>query len=629
MCGIVASIGPPADLASPMRDALASLTHRGPDGEGLASHAAGRVWLGHRRLALIDVRGGVQPIANEDGSVVAVVNGELYDDTRIRAGLTARGHRFASASDSEILVHLYEDFGDACVDHLRGEFAFVLVDLARDRILAGRDRFGIKPLYWAMLDGRLNLTSSLKALRVLGLPGRWDGASVTHALAHQYLPPARTLLAGAYAVPPGHLLEARFGSAPRLRRYHTLRDTSDSHAPADAALHVRTLLEEAVRLRLRCERPLGAYLSGGLDSAAVVALAARHRPRLDTFGVAFARAPWDESRLAEETASALGVHHTTVSVAQRDLVDHLPAAVAFAEGPAVNGQLVAKYRLALAARAAGAVAVLTGEGADEAFLGYAHLRVDHLGPATERPSDAHTRGVMLPCGGASAAPRLEAVRRALGFVPTFLAAKVGFGLTLSAPLDRGMAERAGDPVERLLAGLLDPAEDPEPAILAGVAVQRSAALWTRLALGGYILRTLGDGTEMAASLEGRPAFLDHVLFDFAWSLPVATRLEACGREKAVLRDALFGVVPEAVRVRPKQPFLAPPVVDDVYDDARAMLLDALQYTPFLRREAVGAWMDALADADEDTRAAADPVWTTWTSLGLLGQTLGLSEVSDG
>lgn len=627
MCGIVASVGPPADLALPVRDALASLAHRGPDGEGILSLAGGRVWLGHRRLALVDVDGGAQPIASEDGSVVAVVNGEFYDDVRLRASLMERGHRFASASDSELLVHLYEDFGDACIDHLRGEFAFVLVDLAGGRILAGRDRFGVKPLYWAIVDGRLSLTSSLKALRVLGLPGRWDGTSVTHVLAHQYLPPERTLLAGARAVPPGHLLDARFEGAPRLRRYHALRDAGSGAAPEDAALRVCALLEEAVRLRLRCERPLGAYLSGGLDSAAVVALAARHRPSLDTFGVSFARAPWDEGHLAEETASALGVNHTTVAVSQRDLVEHLPAAVAFAEGPAINGQLVAKYRLALAARAAGVVAVLTGEGADEAFLGYAHLRVDHFGPGAERPSDAHTRGVMLP--GAGASPRLEAVRRALGFVPAFLTAKAGFGVALSAPLDRGLAERVGDPVERLLAGLLDPTGDPDPAFFSGPPVQRSAALWTRLALGGYIVRTLGDGTEMAASLEGRPAFLDHVLFDYAWSLPVAMRLEASGREKAVLRDAVIGVVPEAVRVRPKQPFLAPPVLVDVYDDARSVLFEALPHAPFLVRGAVGAWMDALADADEDTRTAADPVWTTWTSLGLLGRALGLSEVSDG
>jgi asparagine synthase (glutamine-hydrolysing) len=626
MCGLIASIGEVAALTPLLQRALGTLTHRGPDGEGILSLAGGRVWLGHRRLSLVDVDGGAQPLANEDGTVAAIVNGEFYDDARIRAELTARGHRFATASDSELLVHLYEEHGDDCVAHLRGEFAFVLVDVTRRRVLAGRDRFGIKPLYWADIAGRLTFASSLAALRTLGLPGRWDGITVTHALAHQYLPPARTLLAGAHALPAGHVLSAGFAGPPRVRRYHGLRDASSLPAIPDPTRTIGTLLEESVRLRLRSERPVGAYLSGGLDSAAVVALAARHRPGLATFGVSFARAPWDEGHLAESTAAALGVRHTTVHVSQRDLVDHLAEAVAFAEGPAVNGQLVAKFRLARAARAGGAVVVLTGEGADEAFLGYAHLRLDHLGTQAERAVDAHTRGLMIP--GDARAPRLEHVHDTLGFVPAFLRAKATFGAVLSSALDPDLGARHPAPLQRLLQALVDPAGEPDPALLAGPPVQRSAALWTRLALSGYIVRTLGDGTEMAASLEGRPPFLDHRLFEAAWSLPVDARIDTSGRDKPVLRDALRGIVPEAVRLRPKQPFLAPPVLADRYDDARALLLGALPHAPFLQTTIVRDWLEDLDVADSAARAAADPVWTTWTSLALLGRALGLTETAN-
>jgi asparagine synthase (glutamine-hydrolysing) len=624
VCGVVASVGAePAPLERRMRAALAAMAHRGPDGEGLARRLEGRVWLGHRRLALVDVEGGAQPIANEDESVVAVVNGEIYDDTRLRRELLARGHVLRTRSDSELLVHLYEEHGDACVEHVRGELAFVLVDLRRGRLLAGRDRFGIKPLYWAMVDGRLCLGSELKALIALGLEPRWDSTSLAHVVAHQYLPPSRTLVRDAHALPPGHVLTATLGDAPRVRRYHTLpgegrapdvRDVDPSRAAEETLAH----LEASVRLRLRSDVPVGAYLSGGLDSTAVVALAARERPELRAFGVSFERAPWDEGDLAEQSARALGVSFERVRVTQRELVDGLAEAVRFAEGIAINGQLVAKHRLARAARAAGVVAVLTGEGADEAYLGYPHLRLDHYGAASERDGDAITRGVMIPRGDAT--PALDGVARALGFVPSFVRAKAAFGAQLASLVSADVrAAAAGASVDSFVALF---AELPTSS---GSPVERSAWLWTRLALAGYIVRTLGDGTEMAASIEGRPPFLDHVLFEHAWSLPVSLRLDASGREKAVLRDALRGVVPEAVRTRNKQPFLAPPVLAGAtFDDARSLVLDAIEHVPYFDLRAVRGWIDGLARAGEDERAAADPVWTTLSSAGLLGRSLGLS-----
>lgn len=634
MCGVVASFSAaPRELAPQLRAALASIAHRGPDGEGLARLLGGRAWLGHRRLALVDVEGGAQPIANEDESVFAVVNGEIYDDTRLRRELEAKGHVFRTRSDSEVLVHLYEEHGDACIEQVRGELAFVLFDLRRERVLAGRDRFGIKPLYWALVGERLCVASELKALIALGLPPRWDPMSVRHAVAHQYLPPSRSLVAGAHALPPGHVLSARLGAAPTLRRYHELEPRGDELAVAElavaepavadlvrAAREVRAHLEDAVRLRLRSEVPVGAYLSGGLDSTAVVALAARERPGLRAFGVSFARAPWDERASAEASARALGVDFEAVRVSQRDLIDDLEDAVRFAEGLAINGQLVAKHRLAKAARAAGIVAVLTGEGADEAYLGYPHLRLDHYGAASERACDGITRGVMIPRGDATLP--LDEVRRVMGFVPSFVAAKAGFGATLAgllAPEARAVGGE-DDPFRALFAELSPPAGSP---------VERAAWLWTRLALGGYIVRTLGDGTEMAASIEGRPPFLDHVLFEHAWSLPVSARLDASGREKAALRDAMRDVVPAPVCARPKQPFLAPPVLVDQFDDARALLLDAVAHAPFFDARAVRGWIDALAGAPEEERAAADPVWTTLTTAGLLGRTLGLGSTSFG
>ncbi|MCB9614322.1 MAG: asparagine synthase (glutamine-hydrolyzing) [Sandaracinus sp.] len=616
MCGVVASIGPPAALEAPMRRAMDAMAHRGPDGEGLVSSSERRVWLGHRRLALVDVEGGAQPLQNEAGDVVAVVNGEIYDDARLRRELEARGHVFATRSDSELLVHLYEEHGDACVEHVRGELAFVLYDARRDRLLAGRDRFGVKPLWWARHEGRVVIASTLAALRALGVPMAWDRSALFHVVAHQYLPPSRSLVHGVHSVPPGHVLLVEAGRVA-TRAYHVLRPRVVPAEPEEARAEVRRHLEEAVRLRLRSDVPVGTYLSGGLDSTAVVALAARERPRLPTFGVSFARAPWDEGSLAAESAEALGVPFEPVPVSQRDLVDGLADAVRFAEGLAINGQLVAKHRLALAARAAGVRAVLTGEGADEAFLGYPHLRLDHYGEDALRTSDAITRGVMVPRVGDRISLPLDAVTHAMGFAPAFVRAKAAFGARLLELLRPELREGFGDPFEALFDELVVPE---------GSEVERSAWLWTKLALGGYIVRTLGDGTEMAASIEGRPPFLDHVLFEHAWSLPVALRLDADGREKAVLRDAMRDVVPETIRTRHKQPFLAPPVLVDVYDDARALLEEVADHVPFVERAALTRFLDAMASADDDTRAAADPVWTTLASAGCLGRALGMTEV---
>jgi len=620
MCGLVASIGAPHDASENMRAALAALAHRGPDGEGLIELAGGRVWLGHRRLALVDIAGGRQPIANEDATVWAVVNGEIYDDDRLRHGLEARGHVFRCRSDSELLVHLYEEYAEACVERLRGELAFVLFDVRRGRLLAGRDRFGVKPLLYAWQLGRLLIASEAKALFALGVPARWDDRGVAHAMAHQYLPPARTLFAGVNALPPGCLLEARPGAAPVVRPYYVLAPPAPIKLPlASTAAAVRERLREAVRLRLRADVPVGIYLSGGLDSAAALALAVRERSGLRAFGVVFEHAPYDEGALAAETAAALGVPFEPVPVRQRDLIDGLEAAVQVAEGLAINGQLVAKHRLAAAARAAGIGAVLTGEGADEAFLGYPHLRLDHFGSAAERPCDAMTRGVMIPRGDPTLA--LDLLERRLGFVPTFIRAKAALGarlLTLLTPARRAAFQ---DPFP----ALLDALDAPRRPGLAPV--ETSAWLWTRLALAGYILRTLGDGTEMAHSIEGRPPFLDHVLFEYAWSLPVGLRLDSAGREKAVLREALRGLLPAAVLARPKQPFLAPPVLafGEGFDAARGLLLSVVTYAPFFDPTAVTRWIDALADAGTEARVAAEPVWTLLTTAGLLGRTLGLAD----
>jgi asparagine synthase (glutamine-hydrolysing) len=553
--------------------------------------------------------------------VHVAVNGELYDFERVRARLRARGHRFRGDSDSEIALHLYEDRGLDFLAHLRGEFALVLWDGRARRLIAARDRFGVKPLCYAEVGGALHIASEAKALWAAGVPAAWDGEALLAAAAHQYLLPERTLFAGVRQVAPGHVLCAD-DAGVRVAPYWDLDYPATSAPPADAptcAGEVRRLLDEAVRLRLRADVPVAACLSGGLDSSAVVALAARHAPRpLDCFTLAFSGA-YDERDAAAAAARHAGANLHVVRVSGRELVEALPDAVAHAEGLAINGQLPAKFLLARAVRAAGYKVVLTGEGADEGFLGYAHLARDLLAArvaAGDRAARALLAkldadggvqaGVMLPAGDAPAPP---AIARALGNVPSFLGAKAGLGRRLGALLGDDARRALDDDAvfERLLAGF-----DVAGQLAGRHPVLQSAYLWTRLALAGYILRTLGDGTEMAHSVEGRVPFLDHHLFEFARTLPPSWSRG----DKHVLREALRPVLPDAIRLRPKHPLLAPPLLGGPdADRVEPMIQDvlrgaALASVPIFDRARVIAWLDRLPRLGVAERAAADPaLWT--------------------
>lgn len=577
MCGIVALLAreqaPQVDALAPALDALAP---RGPDGHGSYRSPSGRVILGHTLLAIMAPQNGAQPVANEDSTVTAVVNGELYDYARLRKSLEARGHRFRTESDSELLVHLYEDDDRAFVHQLRGEFAFVLWDESKQRLIAGRDRFGIKPLVYSEQSAGLWLASEAKALFAAGIRAAWDEQAFAHALSHQYLPPSRTLFRAVRQLPPGHLLLCQAGSTPRIERYWDLDLPVREHAcnEAEAVARVREHLGEAVRLRLHAATPVAFHLSGGIDSAAILALAARHSGTtpLHAFGVSFQHEPYGEEALAQQTAEALGATFHPVPVSQEQLLEALSDAVYAGEGLCINGQLPAKLLLARAIRARGFKVALSGEGADEALLGYAHLAHDLLDSHEQRAAlgrlDPAQRGIMLPM---EQSPDLGVVRDTLGFVPTFLQAKGALGDTLLSLVhaDQSPTQVRDAAFARLFAEL-----DHEGQLKDRPPVLQSVYLWTRLALANYILRTLGDGTEMAASLEGRTPFLDHVFFEQARDVPVSLKIRG-NIQKHVLREAVRDLLPSAVVERRKHPFLAPPITSFGSSRMREQVLDGL------------------------------------------------------
>lgn len=602
VCGIVAifSRREPVELDD-LAAATSMLGHRGPDGQRtwIAPHR--RIGLGHTRLRVIDLVSGDQPMVNEDGSLYIVVNGEFYDHERIRRELVRDGHELSSRSDSEVALHLYESHGTRCVEHLRGEFAFVIWDEREQTLVAVRDRFGIKPLYYAEVDGRLILASEAKALFAAGVPARWDLESV-HQKLHLALDDDRSLFSGVRQVPPGHILLANDGGI-RLERYWDASFPITGDVVADereVIERVREQLLEATRLRLRADVPVGCYLSGGLDSCVVLGLAASvHAGPLDVFTVAFEERGFDESEIAAQMAAKAGANFHRVDISADMRADHYADAIWHGELTHGDGNAVSKYLLSQHVRDHGVRVVLTGEGADEAFAGYPHFRHDaiaHDVDADPRETAAklavlHERneGVgqfLLPTG---AVPPMDGVRDALGFVPAWFGAAASRAAWVAPMLDAGFratfAER--DPYGRFLDRI-----DVAGRLRGRHPLRQSQYLWSKAVLPDIILNVLGDRMEMAHSIEGRLPFLDHHLMATANRLPVNMKIRGL-TEKHALRELARPYVTDTVYRRQKHPFVSPPTLGGRFEQLMEDCFHSASFAevPLFDRDAILSLFD--------------------------------------
>ena len=596
MCGIVGMLSNAVPVA-PERLAAATraLRHRGPDHEGTWVSADRTVGIGSARLSIVDLATGDQPIASEDQRLQLVANGELYDFERIRRGLEQRGHRFRTGSDSEIVLHLYEEEGPGCLRHLRGEFAFILWDATLRRLFAARDRFGIKPLYYAMAGGTLVLGSEGKALFAAGVAAAWD-----HDSFYQHLfigcDPGGTLFAGVHQVPPSHYLLAENGTR-RLQRYWDLDYPRQDEPPPrrSAAEHVerfRGALDEAVRLRLRADVPVGCFLSGGVDSSAVLGLAARHAAEpIAAFTVVFGDSAYDEGAIACATAARAGAAFHPVPLDQADFAAHLEDAIWHAETLGINLHGVARYLQSRAVHQAACKVVLSGEGADEILGGYAHVRQDL----------ALARSGQAAAGGPQG---LAAIREALGFVPYWLRRLAGNRAVFHALLAPDYVRQIGarDPYRRFLAGF-----DVEGQLAGREPLWKSLYLWSRSILPNYIL--FAERLEMAHSLESRLPFLDHHLVETVRGMPGEMLVQG-PTEKYVLREAARDVLTPAVYQRHKHPFTAPPATQAAREPLHRLTQEllrgpALARLPFFDQAAVVALLDQLPRLEEGARIALD------------------------
>ena len=634
MCGIVAVFSR-REPVSPvvLQRATSSLHHRGPDGQRQWISPDQRIGLGHARLSIIDLSNGDQPIASEDNRAHIIVNGEFYDYERIRRELESRGHHLRTRSDSEIALHLYEELGTNCLHQLRGEFALILWDETHRRLFAARDRFGIKPLFYAWHQDMLYLASEVKALFAAGVPARWDEESVFHCVAcggHQM----RTLYDGVHQIPPGHYLIATEKHLQINRYWDFNYPTASANAPsrsdADCAAEFRHVLEEAVRIRLRADVPVGVYLSGGLDSCAVLGLAARHHPDpIRAFTLTFDSGDYDEGPIAREMATRTGAQFNPIPVRQRDLADNFSDAVFQSEAICINAHGVAKYLLSKAVRDSGYKVVITGEGSDEILGGYAHFRRDILLYSREGQdpqeieklltwldqNNTVSRGLLLPDGEIG---NLDAVRRVLGYVPSWCEAfstrNMKMQPLLSCEFRHKYAAREsyyGLLSELDISGQLSK-RDP---------LNQSLYLWSKTLLPNYILTVLGDRMEMAHSIEGRVPFLDHHVVELVCSQPVNQKIRGM-TEKYILREAVRDVITDTVYRRQKHPFLSPPAALNPEDTFEAFVQDTLRgpimaSIPYINQKEVVNLLDRLPSMDDGARTANDPVLMILISMCVL------------
>lgn len=565
MCGIAGYVGwdeSKEESDATLRRMCGAIVHRGPDEEGRASLPGAA--LGMRRLSVIDVAGGHQPMMNEDGTVHVVFNGEIYNHHALRPALERRGHHFRTSSDTETLVHLYEDHGPALAAELRGMFGFAIWDARRCRLVLGRDRLGQKPLYYWAHAGGLAFASEVRSLRELPrFRAEIDPEGVAAYLRLGYVPDPLSIYRGVRKLPPGHVLvwdaDARI---PRIDRYWTPLRGEVRIGEEEAVAEIRRLLSDAVGSHLESEVPLGAFLSGGIDSSAVVAEMARQvGGRVRTFSIGFDVAAYNEAPHAAAVARALGTTHTELIV--RPDADALVERVVLGfDEPFADSSALPTYLVSELARRDVTVA-LSGDGGDELFAGY--TRYAELLGRHELPT--WVRRGLVPM--AQALPHGAYGRNRL--------------LDLSRSLEQRYATTVAFPLAVAEGGIGRPdlpdvsasIDSPLREFMDRASERDFLTALTLVDLQSYLpgdILTKVDRMSMAVSLEARVPLLDHPLVEFAVSLPSTLKYRD-GTGKWIFRKAIEGLVPDSVFKRPKQGF-AVPLADWFVGDLRYRL-DAL------------------------------------------------------
>jgi asparagine synthase (glutamine-hydrolysing) len=628
MCGIAGYVNyndAPAD-AELVRRMIDTIAHRGPDDRGVC--VFNRAALGHARLSIIDLQGGAQPMTNEDGTLWITFNGEIFNYPELREKAIARGHRFATQSDTEVILHLYEDEGEECVHSLNGQWAFAIWDVRRSRLFLSRDRMGVRPLFYARTASRFLFGSEIKAVFAdREVPREIDRQALSDVFTYWCTLPPRTVFRDVHELPPGHSLVLE-GRDVSVRRYWDLSFSGNAE-PLDAAGEQRsadTLLSHlisATKLRLRADVPVGAYLSGGLDSTVTAALIRQFGPsHLKTFSVAFEDPEFDESRFQQEAVTYLGTEHHQVRCTADDIGAIFPEVIRHAEKPVLRTAPAPLFLLSRAVRQHGYKVVLTGEGADEVLGGYDIFKEAKIRAFCAAHPESRLRPLLLK----RLYPYLPNVQAQPGaYMREFFSSNgngpdspffshlprwrmtSGLKLFLTDAVREADSGRDHDAVRQLLPARFDSWHPFE----------KAQYLEAAYLLPGYILSSQGDRMAMANAVEGRFPFLDHNVVEFACTLPPALKMKVLN-EKYLLKRCVNGLVPRGVKARHKQPYRAPEGVSFFTAPARRWAEDILSeaavrraglFRPSAVSKLVAKFRSGLATGMRDNMALAGIVST--------------------
>ena len=538
----------------------ASIRHRGPDGYGF--YAGARVGLAHVRLSIVDVAAGAQPMANEDGQIVVTYNGEIYNHIELRRELERHGHVFRTRCDTEVLVHGYEQWGAEMLNRLNGQFAFAIYDAARQTVFLARDRFGVRPLFYAQRNGDLYFGSEVKAILASGeVTASMDPRGLDEVHTFWSTRPPRTAFEGIASLEPGTYGVWR-GGALWIHRYYELDYPENAHEPGDVIEQLDEIMRSGVGMRLRADVPVGAYVSGGLDSSVTASLAAAASPhQLRSFSITFEDPRLDESAFQQDVAREIGSLHSVTAIGGNSIASSFPDVLWHTESPLLRTAPVPMYHLAKLTRESGIKVVLTGEGADELFLGYDLFKEVSVRQFCLRRPESTMRqrlfGRLYPYLVEQGKSAGEFWRRS--FLDAGDANDPLFSHLPRLLLTSRVKEFYSSEFRATLAGtdVIGELRSSLPTKFFGWSpLNQAAFLEMTTLLSPYLLSSQGDRVGMAHAVEGRYPFLDHRLFEFAASLPTSSRLLGL-REKEVLRRWASRILPPRIRSRGKQPYRAP------------------------------------------------------------------------
>ncbi|WP_303905759.1 asparagine synthase (glutamine-hydrolyzing) [Thiohalomonas denitrificans] len=567
MCGIAGILnlrqGMPAVGSLELGAMIVQLAHRGPDGADV--RPMGPVGLAHARLSIIDLEGGKQPLANEDGSIWVVLNGEIFNFPELRQQLKSAGHSFRTESDTEVIVHLYEDHGEEFVHQLNGQFAIALWDSVKEKLILVRDRVGIAPLFYSQEGDRLFFASEIKAIQpVQKRISRANPAALEQVMTYWAPISPNTMFEGIHELPPGHTMTIENGNKS-IRRYWDWSYPPDGiydHRDEDElAEELRSLLADAVRIRLRSDVPVGAYLSGGLDSSAIAALIRQaDSAPLKTFSIGFDQEGYDESDYQTEMVSHLGTQHRSFRCGLSDIAESFSDTVWHAESPLLRTAPTPMKLLSGHVRGEGYKVVLTGEGADEVLGGYDIFKEAKIRQFWARNPDSKFRPALLK----RLYPYLNiAGGQSLAYLKQF------FGRGLHEPdspwfshVPRWTTTEAikGFFSERMQEHAVSGYESARSLLPAGFErwhwFEKAQYLESKTLMAGYLLCSQGDRMLMANGVEGRYPFLDHRIIEFANRIHPRLKMRGL-TEKYLLKKAVGRYLPKRIAQRTKQPYRAP------------------------------------------------------------------------